>query len=215
MLQTWVARHGPCWQGITIRTKSVRLNVKNMATHTAMCVICWTVTCIKKIYRVYTDRYYSSPKLFCNLYDLKIGSTGTVMPNRKEMPNEVTSAKLKRGEHIVYLNSPVECVTWKDERDYIYIYISFQLSTTPQWLTLVLSIVEIKMSPRSLTAFCIKTGTWIGWTGMISCPSTTVLHEKLWSWHLFHPLNRQYSLSWSLISRNLLWNNSGLVNDLI
>jgi len=71
----------------------------------------------EKGYRVYMDRYYSSPKLFGDLHAQKIGATGTVMPNRKEMPKEAASLKLKRGEHIVYHRPPIQCVKWKDKRD--------------------------------------------------------------------------------------------------
>jgi hypothetical protein len=68
-------------------------------------------------YRVYVDRYYSSPTLFSALYDQKIGATGTVMPNRKGMPHEATTTKLKRGEHVVYSNESLRCMKWKDKQD--------------------------------------------------------------------------------------------------
>ena len=47
-----------------------------------------------KGYRVYMDRYYSSPKLFGDLHAVNTGATGTVMPNRKDMPKEAASLKL-------------------------------------------------------------------------------------------------------------------------
>lgn len=68
-------------------------------------------------YRVYVDRYYTSPTLFSDLYQRKIGATGTVMPNRKGMPQEVKAMKLKRGEYVVYSKEYLRCLKWKDKRD--------------------------------------------------------------------------------------------------
>ena len=68
-------------------------------------------------YRVYVDRYYSSPKLFSDLFGLKIAATGTVMPNRRDMPQQVKNIKLKRGEQVIYSKDFLQCMKWKDKRD--------------------------------------------------------------------------------------------------
>jgi hypothetical protein len=73
-----------------------------------------------KGYRVYMDRYYSSPKLFHDLWSKELGATGTVMPNRKEMPKRAVQQKLQKGETVtVYKTHPnqLSCVKWKDKRD--------------------------------------------------------------------------------------------------
>jgi hypothetical protein len=73
-----------------------------------------------KGYRVYMDRYYSSPKLFHDLWSKELGATGTVMLNRKDMPKRAVQQKLQKGETVtVYKTHPnqLSCVKWKDKRD--------------------------------------------------------------------------------------------------
>ena len=70
-----------------------------------------------KGYRVYTDRYYTSPKLYEDLYEIKIGCTGTVMKNRQGMPRTLVDKKLKRGDSLVHHKNHIQCVKWKDKRD--------------------------------------------------------------------------------------------------
>jgi hypothetical protein len=47
------------------------------------------------------DRQFSSPKIFDNLRDCKTKDVGTVMSNRKEMPQQAFSGKLKKGEKLL------------------------------------------------------------------------------------------------------------------
>jgi hypothetical protein len=47
---------------------------------------------------IYMKRWFSSPKLFDNLWACGTKAVGTVMPNRKEMPKQAFSKKLKMGE---------------------------------------------------------------------------------------------------------------------
>jgi hypothetical protein len=44
------------------------------------------------------DRWFSSPKIFDHLWACKTKAVGTVMSNRKEMPTQAFSVKLKKGE---------------------------------------------------------------------------------------------------------------------
>jgi hypothetical protein len=46
------------------------------------------------------DRWFSSPKIFDHLWGCKTKAIGTVMSNRKEMPEKAFSGKLKQGEKI-------------------------------------------------------------------------------------------------------------------
>ena len=45
---------------------------------------------------VYMDRWFSSPKIFDYLWGCKTKAAGTVMSNRKEMPKQAFSEKLKK-----------------------------------------------------------------------------------------------------------------------
>jgi hypothetical protein len=58
------------------------------------CVIKWNGHCM------YMDRGFSSPKIFDHLWGCKTKAIGTVMSNRKEMPKQAFSGKLKKVKKI-------------------------------------------------------------------------------------------------------------------
>ena len=61
-----------------------------------------------KDHYVYMDRWFSSPKIFDHLWSCQTKAVGTVMPNRKEMPKQVFSGKLKKGKkNITPTGSPL------------------------------------------------------------------------------------------------------------
>jgi hypothetical protein len=53
-------------------------------------------------YDVYTDRFYTSPLLASELLDIHITLTGTVITNRKNMPQATKSKKQKKGDVDTY-----------------------------------------------------------------------------------------------------------------
>jgi hypothetical protein len=46
------------------------------------------------------DRWFSNPKIFDHLWGCKSKAVGTMMSNRKEVPKQALSGKLKKGEKI-------------------------------------------------------------------------------------------------------------------
>ena len=66
---------------------------------------------------VYMDRWFSSPKIFDHLWGCKTKAVGTVMFNRKEMPKQAFSVKLKKGEKISRQRDHLLAIKWKDVRD--------------------------------------------------------------------------------------------------
>jgi hypothetical protein len=56
-----------------------------------------------KGHKLYMDNYFSSPRLFDNLHNRRIGSCGTVRHNRKEMPSNFgpKHLKLKKRRHCI------------------------------------------------------------------------------------------------------------------
>ena len=58
-----------------------------------------------KGHKVYMDSFYSSPSLFLKLKDKNIGACGTVISNRKGMPQELkpSSLSLKKGDPPVFM----------------------------------------------------------------------------------------------------------------
>jgi len=70
---------------------------------------------------VYMDRWFSSPKIFDHLWGCKTKAVGTVMSNRKEMPKQAFSGKLKKGEKISRQRDRLLAIKWKDIRDVFFL----------------------------------------------------------------------------------------------
>ena len=66
---------------------------------------------------VYMDRWFSSPKIFDHLWGCNTKAAGTVMFNRKEMPKQAFSGKMKKGEKISRQRDHLLAIKWKDVRD--------------------------------------------------------------------------------------------------
>jgi len=64
------------------------------------------------------DNFFSSPRLFDDLDRCKINSSGTVQPNRRDMPHDFgpKQLKLKRGEVRVRTRGGLTALVWKDRR---------------------------------------------------------------------------------------------------
>jgi hypothetical protein len=63
------------------------------------------------------DNWYSSPDLYIQLTERKINVIGTVKPNRRDMPQDISKTKLKRGDHEIWSGKNILCVKWKDNKD--------------------------------------------------------------------------------------------------
>ena len=72
-------------------------------------------------YCVYMDRWFSSPKIFDHLWGCKTKAVGTVMFNRKEMPKQAFSGKLKKGIKISRQHDHLLAIKWKDVRDVLFL----------------------------------------------------------------------------------------------
>ncbi|XP_022095908.1 piggyBac transposable element-derived protein 4-like [Acanthaster planci] len=75
-----------------------------------------------KGYNLALDRAFSSPDLYRRLYCEKFNVVGTVMPNRKGMPEDLKSVKLQRGETAYQsadlgANGSLLAMVWKDQRN--------------------------------------------------------------------------------------------------
>jgi hypothetical protein len=70
---------------------------------------------------VYMDRWFSSPKIFDLLWGCKTKAVGTVMSNRKEMPKQAFSEKLKKGEKISGQRDQLLAIKWKDIRNVFFL----------------------------------------------------------------------------------------------
>ena len=70
-----------------------------------------------KGYHVYMDNFYSSPSLFKDLQAEGFESCGTLRSNRKGIPDDLKSAKLRKGESLFSRDDSLLFMKWKDKRD--------------------------------------------------------------------------------------------------
>ncbi|XP_047111958.1 piggyBac transposable element-derived protein 4-like [Schistocerca piceifrons] len=72
---------------------------------------------LSKGHTLYMDRFYTSVKLFEKLFDEGTSAVGTVMRNRRGIPQEFKQNKLRRGEIVFKRKNSVLALHWKDTRD--------------------------------------------------------------------------------------------------
>lgn len=71
-------------------------------------------------YHLYTDRFYSSPKVFLDLHEVhSTNATGTVIVTRSGLPKQQLKKekKLKSGDLRNFTSGPLSFQTWKDKRE--------------------------------------------------------------------------------------------------
>ena len=70
-----------------------------------------------KGHKLYVDNYYTSPILFHDLYQRQNCDCGTMRINRKGVPADLKTVKLKKGESLAMTNGTLQLLKWKDKRD--------------------------------------------------------------------------------------------------
>ena len=70
-----------------------------------------------KGHEVYMDRFYTSIRLFQELYSQRTVAVGTCMPNRKGLPKIFSGQKLTKGTVISCRQGPVLAIKWCDKRE--------------------------------------------------------------------------------------------------
>ena len=70
-----------------------------------------------KGHTLYIDNWYNSPDLCEKLAVRGTNIVGTVRPNRKDMPENISSIKLKTGEYEQWSAKNILCLKWKDNKD--------------------------------------------------------------------------------------------------
>lgn len=68
-------------------------------------------------YQVYMDNFYSSPSLFRDLREQGFEACGTLRANRVGIPEDIRSAKLKKGESLFSQDDTILFMKWRDKRD--------------------------------------------------------------------------------------------------
>lgn len=104
---------------------------------------------LNKGHHIVMDNYYNSVSLSKKLLRLKTHSTGTLRSNRKGNPKEVTSKKLKKGDHIWKRCGKVYVSKWKDKRDVLCITTRFQ----PRMVEVRNSYGKVQMKPLEVSKY--------------------------------------------------------------
>jgi len=74
-------------------------------------------------YFLYLDNWYTSPNLVDTLCTRKTDVVGTMRTNRKEFPDFVKRARLKKGETVAAFCKKQMIMKWKDKRDVVRVSI--------------------------------------------------------------------------------------------
>ena len=72
---------------------------------------------LNKGHKLFVDNYYTSPILFHDLRKLGTGGCGMLRANRKGVPDDIKSVKLKKGESVAMTNEILQILKWKNKRD--------------------------------------------------------------------------------------------------
>ncbi|XP_064621353.1 piggyBac transposable element-derived protein 4-like [Lineus longissimus] len=68
-------------------------------------------------YGINMDNFFSSPILFDFLCQHETDAVGTIRPNRKGLPVQMTQKRLKKGESCDYYRGKLMALKWRDKKD--------------------------------------------------------------------------------------------------
>ncbi|GFV21212.1 piggyBac transposable element-derived protein 4 [Trichonephila clavipes] len=71
---------------------------------------------LNKGYCLTMDNYYNSPELGEMLLKYKTDFFGTLRPNRKDLPKELKTEKLKKGDLLAYQRGKMMTMRWRDKK---------------------------------------------------------------------------------------------------
>ncbi|XP_050518285.1 piggyBac transposable element-derived protein 4-like [Diabrotica virgifera virgifera] len=129
--------------------------------------------CLDKGMTLYTDNWYTSTELAQKLLERKTHLVGTLRKNRKGIPKEILSTKLKKGEIIGRQKDGIVLFKWKDKRDVLML-------TTKHDETLVEVPGRInKFKPKAVVDYN-KAKTFIDLSDQMSSYSTSVRRSLKW-----------------------------------
>ena len=100
--------------------KETQLLSRPDLNHTTRVVLTVTQPLFNQGYDLYTDRFYTSPTLALELQKVGTTLTGTVVSDRKGMPNAVREKRRRvKGETRTYYKGSLVCMEWTDKRTII------------------------------------------------------------------------------------------------
>jgi hypothetical protein len=121
-----------------------------------------------KGHKIYMDSFFSSPRLFYDLRNRKIGSCGTVRHNRKDMPANFgpKQLKLKKGDVVSKVRDNLTAMLERQESG---VHALKHTSSSSQW-----RIFKTSMGmPQNLTSSSNIMHTRGMWTKVTECQTPT------------------------------------------
>jgi hypothetical protein len=102
-------------------------------------------------HKLYTDNYYTSPKLYLHLYKMEVNACGTVRTNRRGFPKQLVVPqkevnKRDRGYYDYRANGPLLAVAWKDRK---MVYFVSTAHVALHWVVTYLQLVDMDHLERS------------------------------------------------------------------
>ena len=110
---------GYVWSTIIYTGKGTQMDekYKDLPAVSSKIVMSMMDPLLNKGHCLTTDNFYTSPALAELLINNRTDTYGTVKQNRKDMPPQIKSKKLKKGETIAFRRGKVLTMKWKDKRD--------------------------------------------------------------------------------------------------
>ena len=109
---------GYIWNYILYTGKGMILSPDfNKENLTSQIVLSLIQPLLNKGYCLTADNFYMSPDLCDKLISFKTDSYGTVRVNRKDVPKEMQSSKLRKGDIIAFQRGKLIAMKWKDKKD--------------------------------------------------------------------------------------------------
>ena len=129
------------------------------------------------------DNYYNSVPLSNKLLQRKTHTTGTLRSNRRENPKNITTKKLKKGEHKWLRKGKVYVSKWKDKREVLMITTKFH----PEMIETANSYNQTKSKPKEVSEYNLNMAgidRSDQLTSYYSCPRKSIRWYKKVMFHL-------------------------------
>jgi hypothetical protein len=86
-----------------------------------------------KGHTLYLDNCYTSLDLYRRVADKGTNIVSTIRANWKNMPHNISSKKLKKGEYQIWSSNNILCLKWRDNKDFHFLsskYETADITTT-------------------------------------------------------------------------------------
>ncbi|KAK9695310.1 Transposase IS4 [Popillia japonica] len=154
--------------------------------------------CLGKGATLFTDNWYTSVELAENLLARNTHLVGTLRRNRKGLPVEVVSAKLKKGEIIAREKNGIVVLKWKDKRDVLML-----TTKHDDTMTEIPGRVENRSKPQAAIDYNKAKG-YIDVSDQLSSYSTAVRRSVKW----FRKLAVELLTGASIVNAHYLYNKN-------